>query len=622
MFRLKYLKVVLDFFLIRKINSIFIFLLFFLITAIDVSVVVILYKNIIFLIRESNFFYIKTLLCLIVLRYILGIVKDITIKSYTFDEFCFSLRKFFLLLPFNKELLGDNKDNFLQNMLKFQLEINFVNYNAHNFYYHLISYLAKVILLIIVLSFSIFMFPNKLGYLILFALNFIFFAVQIVYNQKFEKFQQRIHQKIQNDLSSINFELSNYIEKIDKKNENFLKQFEKMIENNLVFFKKNIKKNIFFYRFDYFSYFLYSFYCLLGFVLFFYIASPAMNSLIVVYILFNIVLNINLVKLFNIILEKDIFRHIMQSNIFNNNNVNLKQGFYKNTDLENQDNQELNLNHQDQNDLQDDFDAEQNIESSSEIKANLRFIVNSIEFIDVEFTSENLERQINVLHGISFCLEQKGIYYMVNYDNSSVYLFKYLSNFDYLISKGNIMVNGQELNAEKHLWFINFKYIGPETIDLNKTIRENLTENYQKVSEELLIQTCKIVGIFKYINSCDLGFHSIVGDLKLTNLQKFQFSLVCGLLSEAQVFVINFLDLDSEDDLTLLKIKDMISEIFSQRITICLTRHSYGLDLAKKIGFFEKNKLQIFGDHSYLVENNKQYIKFYLSNNQDNLIEE
>jgi ABC-type multidrug transport system fused ATPase/permease subunit len=339
MLKLKYLKIIFDFFLSKKTISLFFIIFFILTNIIDISIIFYLYKLFVNAILYNNINDQAFLIILLSFRIGLFFIKEKIIKLYSLNNFGLNLKKILLFLKnaINGEEQKTNDNKFDEILIKIESEFEQNIITCLKIYFNI---LEKIITSICFVCFiAIFNIVFKDFYVISIIVVILLFSliINIYLNAKEIIEYESLLQKKKKNFSNFTSELYEINKNLNTEQKKDNKIFEKIIDNQISDLKTKNKKLFNFYIFENLPII---FDTLLGIVLYFIFKNinfiDLNNEINYSFIIFNIILcfilKSNILKLLNLISKKNIIQLFIQANIIEYNNFNLGKDINKISD--------------------------------------------------------------------------------------------------------------------------------------------------------------------------------------------------------------------------------------------------------------------------------------------------
>lgn len=568
---IKNIKTLYNFFAKRKFSTIASLLLFSITASID---------NIIIFLGEYEFRQIlenskitnisEIILFIIFIRFAFQIAIIIYNKMQFGTIFLNSLKKFLSSLPQNKEIFGQN--HMLNNILKFEWEMNFISSEINYFYTKIISNTAYFIIAIVSSCRILYLYPNGY-YTMSFTLSIFFLVLICIMYAIQSKIELNNFKSTENSLSSINNDTISFIEKENVKNNN--EKYKTFINEKLKIIK-SIFTNVFSKK---------SFVEVLivgtkmtGLISIFYVSLNAFEEnqdlALISFIIYNLFIIYFGIRLYKNIQDKNSLALIAQ----HNTSIARK----------------------------DEYETDEQIVAST---SRNEIIVENIEFRDVMLQLNEL--QMN--HINFFAKIRDNIAFLSSQNNIS--LIRMFFEKNEVKKSGETFINNYELGRfnAKNLSEI-IVTISNDINIYNDTVKNNLIMENSQASDDIIIKACKLSHLYNFITSLPLGFYTILNNsITLTEIEKFQISLTRALLGDAHIIIVDFTQLD-EDNPIIHSIKEILLSSLVDRILIMITKNTFGMKDMTQIILYDKENIITHGSHDELIKNSKKYGDFYLKN--------
>ena len=234
----------------------------------------------------------------------------------------------------------------------------------------------------------------------------------------------------------------------------------------------------------------------------------------------------------------------------------------------------------------------------------------SVSFKNVRF-SYNEEREI--LTDVSFDLKSGNSIAIVGPSGSGKSTLISLIPRLYDVTGGEVDFGG--INVKKlDLVFLrsNVGIVSQETYLFNGTIRDNLLYAKPEATENELIEACRKANILDFIEKCDDGLDTVVGNrgLKLSGGEKQRVSIARVLLKDPALLIFDEAT-SSLDSISESKIQDAIEPIIESRTSILIAHRLSTVLAADEIIVLKDGVITESGTHSELVGRGGVYTELY-----------
>ncbi len=242
-------------------------------------------------------------------------------------------------------------------------------------------------------------------------------------------------------------------------------------------------------------------------------------------------------------------------------------------------------------------------------KKHLDKVNGDFEFKDVEFSYGKKK----VLKKTSFKVEANSTVAFVGKSGSGkTTVFNLLCKL-YDIDSGKITIDGVDINElDKDSIRGNITIINQSPYIFNVSIKDNLRLVKEDLTEEEIVEACKVACLHDFIMSLPDGYDTIVGEggVNLSGGQKQRLAIARALVQKTEIILFDEATsaLDNETQSQIQKAIDNMKEEY----TILIIAHRLSTVInSDKILFLEDGKIIDSGSHEYLLKNCKKYQKLY-----------
>ena len=242
-------------------------------------------------------------------------------------------------------------------------------------------------------------------------------------------------------------------------------------------------------------------------------------------------------------------------------------------------------------------------------KKHLDKVNGDFEFKDVEFSYGKKK----VLKKTSFKVEANSTVAFVGKSGSGkTTVFNLLCKL-YDIDSGKITIDGVDINElDKDSIRGNITIINQSPYIFNASIKDNLRLVKENLTEEEIVEACKVACLHDFIMSLPDGYDTIVGEggVNLSGGQKQRLAIARALVQKTEIILFDEATsaLDNETQSQIQKAIDNMKEEY----TILIIAHRLSTVInSDKILFLDDGKIIDSGSHEYLLKNCKKYQKLY-----------
>ena len=234
-----------------------------------------------------------------------------------------------------------------------------------------------------------------------------------------------------------------------------------------------------------------------------------------------------------------------------------------------------------------------------------------IEFQNV-FYKYN-DNQDYTLKDINFVINKGDKIALVGESGSGKTTFSDLISRYYSVSKGNIIIDGIDINS---LDIISLRkkigIVSQNNLLFNTSIYDNIKFGNISASEEDIFNAAKIANACDFIEKLDDKYQTIVGEKgnKLSEGQKQRISIARAVVKNPSILILDeatsALDAESED-----KIQLAMNTIMKDRTVIIIAHRLSTIKNCDKILVLENGSIIEQGNHTELINNNGKYSQLY-----------
>ena len=242
-------------------------------------------------------------------------------------------------------------------------------------------------------------------------------------------------------------------------------------------------------------------------------------------------------------------------------------------------------------------------------KKHLDKVNGDFEFKDVEFSYGKKK----VLKKTSFKVEANSTVAFVGKSGSGkTTVFNLLCKL-YDIDSGKITIDGVDINElDKDSIRGNITIINQSPYIFNVSIKDNLRLVKEDLTEEEIVEACRVACLHDFIMSLPDGYDTIVGEggVNLSGGQKQRLAIARALVQKTEIILFDEATsaLDNETQSQIQKAIDNMREEY----TILIIAHRLSTVInSDKILFLDDGKIIDSGSHEYLLRNCKKYQKLY-----------
>lgn len=237
-------------------------------------------------------------------------------------------------------------------------------------------------------------------------------------------------------------------------------------------------------------------------------------------------------------------------------------------------------------------------------------IKGDFEFKDVHF-SYNDEKE--VLKGINFKVKHNETVSFVGKSGAGKStIFSLLARL-YKPTEGKILIDGidiSELDCDSVRG--NISIITQSPYIFNLTIRENFTIVKDDLSEEEMIEACKMAKLHEFIMSLPNGYDTLVGEggLTLSGGQRQRLAIARALAQKTEIILFDEAT-SALDNETQKGIQDAINNMKNEYTILIIAHRLSTVINSDRIMIIDDGQIVDQGTHEELLKRNKEYKKLY-----------
>lgn len=192
----------------------------------------------------------------------------------------------------------------------------------------------------------------------------------------------------------------------------------------------------------------------------------------------------------------------------------------------------------------------------------------------------------------------------------------------YEVPSGTIFIDGKDINKiDPEIVRNSICYITQDNFLFSTTLKENINLFRDEFKDELIKESTKKAMIYNEITEMKDGINTIIGEkgIDLSGGQKQRVVLSRAFLNNSDIVIFDdtFSALDNKTEQHVL---NNVKELVKDKTCIIISNRISDIRDCDKIIVMEQGRIIERGNHKSLLENKKQYYKFY--NNQANKVEE
>ena len=183
----------------------------------------------------------------------------------------------------------------------------------------------------------------------------------------------------------------------------------------------------------------------------------------------------------------------------------------------------------------------------------------------------------------------------------------------YDADKGKIMIDGVDIKKlDKDSIRGNITVISQSPYIFNVSIKDNLKLVKRDMTDEEMIDACKMACLDDFINSLPDKYDTIVGEggINLSGGQKQRLAIARALVQKTEIILFDEAT-SALDNETQEKIQKAINNMKNEYTILIIAHRLSTIVGADRILFLNDGKIECEGSHEYLLKNCPDYKKLY-----------
>lgn len=239
----------------------------------------------------------------------------------------------------------------------------------------------------------------------------------------------------------------------------------------------------------------------------------------------------------------------------------------------------------------------------------------SINFKDVFFSYENEENSIYQLEDINLDIESGETVGIIGPTGSAKSSLVQLIPRLYDVSRGVVEVAGKDVrDYDLKTLRDNISIVLQKNILFSGTIKENLRWGDKDASDEELIEACKLAQAHDFIMEFEDGYDTFIeqGGSNVSGGQKQRLSIARSLLRKPKILILDD-STSAVDTKTDAMIRQGLKNYLPDTTKIIIAQRIASVQEADKIVVMDNGKIDMVGNHDYLLNNSDLYKEIYTS---------
>lgn len=243
-------------------------------------------------------------------------------------------------------------------------------------------------------------------------------------------------------------------------------------------------------------------------------------------------------------------------------------------------------------------------------KTHIDKVKGNFEFDNVSFSYKEGKK---ILNNLTFKVKSKETVSFVGKSGSGkTTIFNLLCKM-YDVDSGKITIDGININdLDKETIRGNITIISQNPYIFNMTIKDNLRLVKEDLTEEEMIEACKMACLDEFINVLPDKYDTMIGEggLTLSGGQRQRLAIARALVQKTEIILFDEAT-SALDNVTQSKIQEAINNL-QNKYTILIIAHRLSTVVSSdRILFLNDGKIEAEGTHEELLKNSKEYKKLY-----------
>lgn len=241
---------------------------------------------------------------------------------------------------------------------------------------------------------------------------------------------------------------------------------------------------------------------------------------------------------------------------------------------------------------------------------HIKGIVGNIEFKNVTF---GYQEDMPILKNLNLKIPANDTIALVGKSGEGkTTIFSLLSRL-YNVDKGDITIDGTSIyELDESTMRSNISVITQNPYIFNMTIKENLRLVNPNISDEEIIQKCKLACLHDYIESLPDKYDTLIGEggINLSGGQKQRLAIARALVKDSEIILLDEAT-SALDNETQAEIQKSIMNISSDYTIIIIAHRLSTIEFCNRIVVISNGKINAIGTHEELLQNNDIYRELY-----------
>lgn len=188
-------------------------------------------------------------------------------------------------------------------------------------------------------------------------------------------------------------------------------------------------------------------------------------------------------------------------------------------------------------------------------------------------------------------------------------LIMQFSNFE----KGEILIDGVPIKSMDIFDLRdNISYVSQDSYLFNDSIAENIKRGKFNATDSDIVETCKHVGIYDYVQTLDMKFESRLGErgVKISGGEKQRIAIARAFLKENEIIILDeaFASLDSDSEKNILS---LLKETYKESLILMISHRLSTIKNVDEVILIKDGRVVEQGTHDDLIGNKSAYFDLF-----------
>lgn len=241
---------------------------------------------------------------------------------------------------------------------------------------------------------------------------------------------------------------------------------------------------------------------------------------------------------------------------------------------------------------------------------HLEQFTSRISYDNISFSYNNFDGK-EVLRKISLTIDKGKMIALVGLSGSGKSTLADLLCRFYDVSQGVITIDGHDIKELEIASLRNqISIVSQEPILFNDTVRNNIVFGMDHVSDEMLVNACKIANAHEFISALEFNYETYIGDrgMTLSGGERQRLTIARAVLRNSPILILDEAtsSLDSESEKS---VQNALTNLMMNRTSIVIAHRLSTIQHADEIIVMQQGEIVERGNHIDLISKNGLYTK-------------